>query len=553
MISRSMRLALFATSFALVAGAGCDGCDDGPGEAGDEGEDSWGPTADDIDGDGILNVDDGDVDGDGINNAVDLDIDGDFVPNDQDDDVDGDGVSNGEDDSAWGANPDDVDGPFGDNDGDGLPNGLDSDDDGDGLPDGVEGQGDCNGDGIAEDENNDCDGFCLELESGFLPCDDGSPAGTGTPDLDGDGTPDTVDPDDDADGLPDDSDDQPGGSDPCVGLEAPPPPECFPPEDPPPGDPPGDPPPGDPPPGPVCTTETFDPQAPIPPRILLVVDRSASMEEAAPGFSGSKWIATREALVGPLFGSDDGVVGQLEARVEMGLFVYPADNADDVCAPGQLVRAIHLENHGSIKTALYLTEPTGATPTAVSLSQAKNVLDFLDEDGGQRAIILATDGGPNCNRSLDGDTCRCVGTREQCQQYPANCLDDTNAVGAAAALQAAGYPVYVLGISGTEDFADVLTAMAQAGGTNDYYPVSSSANLASSIEAIATDVGSCRFDLSGFPDAADLTVRIDGSVVAHDPSRTSGWDLVGFSTLEFFGASCSQSHAGSSITVERCE
>jgi hypothetical protein len=552
-----MRRMKWPITFALFSFiTACDGCDDQGGPRAEIG----GPV--DVDGDGIVDSEDGDIDNDGIPNAVDLDIDGDRTGNEEDGDIDGDGIANADDDDPWGANPDGVDGPYADPDDDGVPNGLDNDDDGDGVPDGVDGANDCNGDGILEDENNDCDGFCLFPESGLVTCDDGSPPGTGSPDLDGDGTPDTIDPDDDGDNVPDLDDTQPGGSDPCVGIEIAPPASCFPPDPDPPGDTdpdqpvvptPEDPPPDEPPPGPVCSTETFDPQQPIPPRILLVVDRSASMEETAPGFSGSKWEATREALVGPLFGADDGVVGQLETTVEMGLLTYPADSADDVCAEGQLVRAIDIENHGSIKTAMYFTEPTGATPTAASLLQAKGVLDFLSDDGGQRAIILATDGGPNCNRTLDGDTCRCVGTRTQCQNFSANCLDDVNAVGAASQLAGAGYPVYVLGINGSESFGDVLTAMASAGGTGDYTPVSSSASLATAIEGIATEVGTCLFDVAGFPDEGTLTVKVDGVAKPHDNTRSNGWDLVGLSTLELFGPACDAARTAQAITVERCE
>lgn len=558
----------FAFSLALSGSlASCDGCDDGQG--GPQAE-IGGPV--DVDNDGIVDTEDGDIDGDGVPNAVDLDIDGDREANETDGDIDGDGIANADDDSPWGANPDDVDGPYADPDNDGVPNGVDNDDDGDGAPDGVDGDNDCNGDGVLEDENSDCDGYCLYPESGLVTCDDGAPPGSGSPDLDGDGTPDTIDADDDGDFVPDVSDTQPNGSDPCVGIEQQPPASCFPddpddpgetdpdtvpvPSDPPPPDepPPEEPPPDEPPPpGPVCSTETFDPQQPIPARILLVVDRSASMDEAAPGFSGSKWDATREALVGPLFGGDHGVVGQLESTVEMGLLTYPADSADDVCAEGQLVRAIELENHGSIKTAMYFTEPTGATPTAASLSQAKGVLDFLSDDGGQRAIILATDGGPNCNRTLDGDTCRCVGTASQCQQFSANCLDDVNATASCSQLAAAGYPVFVLGINGSESFGDVLTNMANAGGTGDYFPVSSSASLATTIEGIATEVGTCLFDVAGFPNEDSLTVRVDGVDKPHDNARSNGWDLVGLSTLELFGAACDAARTASAITVERCE
>lgn len=58
--------------------------------------------ANDIDCDGIKNIDDLDVDGDGIPNAVDDDIDGDGLPNEEDSDMDGDGVNNANDADANG-------------------------------------------------------------------------------------------------------------------------------------------------------------------------------------------------------------------------------------------------------------------------------------------------------------------------------------------------------------------------------------------------------------------------------------------------------------------
>ncbi|MDP2342810.1 MAG: VWA domain-containing protein [Deltaproteobacteria bacterium] len=547
-----LRLSLIAA--VSVAGLALAGCTE-PGP-------TPGAPARGVDDDEPGQGDSGDADDDGVANATDLDIDGDRVPNGEDSDADGDGTDNADDDTPYGENPDDVDGPWADLDDDGQPNHADSDDDGDGIPDGVRGEGDCEGDGTAEDEDHDCDGFCFELEGGgYVPCEDGAPPGQGAPDTDGDGVPDRGDPDDDNDGTPDGGDLTPGGFDPCLQLEAPPPPSCFPASEgegegePTPGEGEGeDPPPPPPPPGPQCTTESFDPATPIPPRILLVVDRSGSMSEEAPGFADSKWIATREALVGPLFGGDGGVVGQLEDRVEMGLLTYPAENTDDVCAGGEMVRDVDLNNHSSIKSALYFTDPDGATPTAATLLEARDELASLSDDGGQRAVILATDGGPNCNRSLDGDSCRCVGTRDQCAAFSANCLDDVNTVGAAAAVQAAGFPVYVLGINGTEDFADVLTRVAGAGGTTDYFAVSSSTSLAQTIENIATDIGSCRFDLSGLPVASELTVRIDGAVVGHDNARQNGFDVVGLSTLELFGSACDAARStNGQVTVERCD
>ncbi|MDR0828784.1 MAG: OmpA family protein [Prevotellaceae bacterium] len=152
---------------------------------------------DDMDGDGIPNIEDPDIDGDGIPNEQDPtpygagsyrtstgkvivieyddDIDGDGISNESDPDIDGDGLMNEEDPTPWGKicglsknlmpdyadnmyhngdktkpikDPNDVNGdgipnwkqtgPNDDLDGDGIPNRLDNDIDGDGIPNAID-------------------------------------------------------------------------------------------------------------------------------------------------------------------------------------------------------------------------------------------------------------------------------------------------------------------------------------------------------------------------------------------------------------------------------
>ncbi len=524
---------LLATPLALTSA-----CEDpaGPGLDGGDGE----IDANDLDGDGIANNQDPDIDGDGIANASDFDIDGDRIPNEIDDDVDGDGIINADDDTPFGFNPPGVSGPWADPDGDGIPNLLDPDDNNDGIPDGVEGVGSCDGGiTIATDESNDCDGFCLIIEGGLQPCDDGGIPGVGAPDADGDGIPDSIDPDDDNDGIPDGTDTNPRGNDLCVGLEGPPPPGCFPTEAEP---------------DPTCNTTSFTPAEAIPPRILLVVDRSASMNSAAAGFAGSKWTATVDSLVGPADASNGGVVGQLEQRVEFGLLMYPVGGSTELqCVEGQVSEDVTLGNHDAIRTVLRNSPAVGGTPTAATLNVARNALNAMPAAGGQRAVILATDGGPNCNEDLDGQTCRCVAARDQCQNFPANCLDDTNTIAAAAALNLAGFPVFVLGLDGALSFSDVLTRTAQAGGTANFFSIGSSQVLAETIEDIALRVGSCRYTVSGGPSADRMEVSVDGQVVGRDTNHVNGWDLTGVNTVEFFGAACDvASRATQNVAVKTC-
>ena len=513
----------------------------------------------DFDGDDIPNAVDSDLDGDGFPNVADSDLDGDLVPNREDDDIDGDGTLNGDDTTPFGANPEGLDGPFADPDGDGQPNLDDPDDDDDGIPDGVFGQNDCNGDGIPEPEDADCDGFCIDIEGGVNVCDDGAPAGTGGSDDDGDGLPNPLDGDDDNDGIPDGEDGNPSGGDPCFAIEGPPDPGCILP----PGEGEGEGEgegggegegegegggggegEGEPTPG--CRDDNFSPGDPIPPRVMLTVDRSGSMDSPADGFNGSKWDGAVATL--------DTVTHQLQSTIEMGLVLYPAgDSQNDQCRAGGIEERVQLNNADNITSALQSTGPGGGTPTAPTLLVAGVALTALGSNGGQRAVILVTDGGPNCNESLDGDSCRCVSSdAADCVGFAGNCLDDVNTIGVARQLNNLGFPTFVLTVPGAENFNDVLNNLAVAGGTGAFYETTSANDLAAALEDIAVRLGACRFDLPGSPRADGISVDIDGAEVGRDPQRQNGYDLVDANTIELCGTACDNANRATNVHVESC-
>ena len=90
-----------------------------------------------------------------------------------------------------------------------------------------------------------------------------------------------------------------------------------------------------------------------------------------------------------------------------------------------------------------------------------------------------------------------------------------------------------------------VTIPTTAGGTGinnngaHFYDASSSNDLAGAIEDAAVRVGSCRFDLApDHPPPSHVTVGVNGHVVARDPTRTNGWDLMDTHTLELFGDAC---------------
>ncbi len=379
-----------------------------------------------------------------------------------------------------------------------------------GLPEGVI-------DADTEDENSDADGYCYYPEIGYVPCDDGAPPGSGP---ERPNEPDANEPG----AGPNEPGAEPDGNEPGAGPGQEPEAEC--------------------------TEEVFNEGTPVPPRILLVVDKSGSMGEDAVGYNGSKWDGATTAL--------SNVVTALDDEVEFGLMLYPDGNADNnVCREGAVEVGVDLARASSIVNELNSTNPGGGTPTAATLGRAIGTLSALGDEGGARAVILATDGGPNCASNLNPGTCRCVNP-DGCNDS-LNCLDDVASVAAASALNNQGFPTFVIGIPGSENFTDVLSALANAGGSaasgaTPYYQANDSAALSSAIEEVATRLGSCRFDLANAPqDASDVIVRVGNDLVPRDPGRTIGWDLVDNDTVELFGAACDALiRDGSSVSVSYC-
>jgi hypothetical protein len=382
---------------------------------------------------------------------------------------------------------------------------------GDGVPDNVS-------DGDLANENNDADGYCFEPETGYYACDDGAPPGSGGVGVGGD------------DAQPGDPGTDPGDGTGVGGDDANPG-----------GDDPFDPNPAD----PVCDQDVFNDATQLPPRILLVVDKSGSMDEDAVGYPGSKWQGLKSALT--------QVVNTLDTEAELGLMLYPDGNSNNnQCVAGRVFNPVAQGQADNIIATLNSSGPGGGTPTAPTLHSAQIALDAIGDQGGARVVILATDGGPNCNTNLNQNTCRCVNP-DGCQDAR-NCLDDENAISAVEGLTAAGYSTFVIGIPGSENFTDVLNNLATAGGTTNgtqgYYDASDADALATAVESIATRVANCRFDLQGGAiNITDMTVKVGGTEIPRDTNRQNGWDMVDNDTLEVFGTACDAMAADASISL----
>jgi len=281
------------------------------------------------------------------------------------------------------------------------------------------------------------------------------------------------------------------------------------------------------------------------PDVLILLDRSNSMSEPP---ADPLWNIIRQAIITVTQAMDDSIW--------FGLMSFPNSVPPDNCsgfnnqctAPASTSVLVDVgpDTSGAIEVALMALTTCGGTPVAMSLQSANDYLATLTDDH-PKFIILATDGAPNCNESLDGDTCTCTAPTG-CWINNLNCLDDTRTYGILDTLCSAGVSTYILGMGGATSWTDVLQGMATHGCTDTPYAVNDPDAIQAALDDIAGAVASCQFELNcaDIPDATKVNFYFDGIAIPRVTDHSDGWDWIdicesetdesGF--IEFFGPAC---------------
>lgn len=309
------------------------------------------------------------------------------------------------------------------------------------------------------------------------------------------------------------------------------------------------------------------------PNLYFVLDRSTSMAE--PLGSHNKYTTALLAI--------EDVLMAIGHRINYGAAVFPMFGAGDQCTAGdQVLETAKGDPFGTSPTqqgttlfnffsVLGARAPSGGTPMSATLTQITPLLRGLP---GRTAVILATDGGPNCNLDARCGVGKCLPNLEHfyndqftCDDSfnccdPANvpgggadCIDDTATEVALSALARSGIPSYIVGLPGSDVYSDVLSAFAVAGqtarqGPVSYYATGDQAELTAALKHIIGSVAiSCDVPLDTKPpDLTRVNVYFDNRVVAYDD--VNGWAWTGDQSLQIRGTRCEELESGDVAQVQ---
>ena len=273
---------------------------------------------------------------------------------------------------------------------------------------------------------------------------------------------------------------------------------------------------------------------PVPPNLLVVLDRSCSMRDAVAGTP--KWTSA----VGAINQLTTGFTGD----IRWGLSLFPditGNNCGQDAISVPVAGATEATIQGLLTASLTTTNPyypDGPCVTNIDSAMAQAATEpALDDATRKSFVMLITDGMQSGCNLAGGDN----GTEQ--------IISDLNTM--------RDVKTFVVGFGGGEDQAQ-MDMFAVAGGTAlaqspRYYQAGDAAALEAALAAIADLVIGCDFALTDPPDdLTELYAFFDNlTSVPRDPAHLNGWDYdPATMTITFYGGFCDQLSSGAVTDVD---
>lgn len=314
------------------------------------------------------------------------------------------------------------------------------------------------------------------------------------------------------------------------------------------------------------------------PNLYFVLDASGSMEnrlaDDATVIRRTRYQASVDAIGEVLRG--------LGHRIRFGAALLPGDSDDATgleCSAGEEIFettdgdpisfALTGEDGPKVQSllgTLRRRRPKGPTPTAATLQGLMSTLTALP---GETAVVLLTDGAPNCNPidACPADLCE-YHIQGICTDPDVNCCDPDITLGGwrncvdlvptraiISEFLDANIRTYVVGLPGSEFYASVLDELAVAGGTGRptsprYIPATSGEELTQTLRRIGANVAlSCTVQLDDAPPDPTLVNVYFGNVPVEFDAE-SGWQWAGAREIQIVGDACERVENGDVLQIQ---
>jgi hypothetical protein len=318
------------------------------------------------------------------------------------------------------------------------------------------------------------------------------------------------------------------------------------------------------------------------PNLYFAIDASGSMTESIP--SGEQGAFPRTPPLSRYAAMTLAVqtlLSRVGHRVNYGATLFPTVDAS--CDAGEEIQGLSPGDDVSFAVSgevgpllraflfrISRRSPGGATPVALAL---RGLVAELSLAGPDTYVFLLTDGGPNCNSDARCDVAECIPNIEGVRTSDGlrcgdeinccdaslfgaeNCLDRDGSREAVQMLAAAGVRTFVIGIPGSDTYAQLLDELALAGGvarseSPHYYRVADAEELTATVSSLGNTVAlDCTIVLSSPPpNPALVNLFFDGELVPADP--VDGWTFADDTTVAVTGAACELLRTGQVLQAD---